>query len=107
QWRGRRRLAGDPILFERRGRAGLITLNRPQVLNALDLAMLRPLRATLRDWAGDPEIGVVILRGAGERAFCAGGDVVAVRDRRGDAAFMDEVYRVEYEVDDLLHTFPR
>jgi enoyl-CoA hydratase len=94
------------ILFDRKGVAGVVTLNRPKALNALDILMLTEMRETLRRWHADPSVRAVILQGVG-RAFCAGGDVKAVVARRGDAAFMDEVYRVEYEVDHLLHTFGR
>ena len=54
---------------------GVLTLNRPAVLNALDLATVRALTRQLTAWAGDPAIRAVLLRGTGERAFCAGGDV--------------------------------
>jgi enoyl-CoA hydratase len=94
------------IRCERVGAIGLVTLDRPQALNALDLPMLQSLSAALTAWRAEPDLGAVVLRGKG-RAFCAGGDVKAVAARRGDAAFMDEVYRVEYEVDHLLHGFPR
>ena len=52
------------IIFERRGAAGLVTLNRPQALNALTHAMVVAMKAQLDDWAGDPEISCVVVRGA-------------------------------------------
>lgn len=63
---------------ERRGPAGIVTLNRPQALNALDIDMIRGLRRILASWRGDADIRMIIFRGAGDRAFCAGGDVKAV-----------------------------
>jgi enoyl-CoA hydratase len=66
------------ILFERRGAAGLITLNRPKALNALNLNMVSAMRAQLKIWAADPAVNCVVIRGAGERAFCAGGDIRAI-----------------------------
>ena len=66
----------DPeILFEQRGRLGLVTLNRVKALNALTYGMVRALDAQLEIWAGDDSIGVVAIRGAGEKAFAAGGDI--------------------------------
>ena len=99
-------MSEPPILFDRKGVAGVVTLNRPKALNAMDISMLTSMLETLRGWHADASVRAVILQGVG-RAFCAGGDVKAVAARRGDAAFMDEVYRVEYEVDHLLHTFGR
>lgn len=95
------------LLCELRGRAGVITLNRPQAINALDLPMLAGMLAQLRGWAADPRVDVVIVRGAGTRGFCAGGDVRAVHDARGDPLFMDRVYRVEYELDEYISRYPK
>jgi enoyl-CoA hydratase len=58
-----------------------VTLNRPEVRNALDEALLRELEAALRRLEDDPDARVVVLRGAGERAFCAGADLNRVADR--------------------------
>src|SRR5690242_10701142 len=63
------------IICERDGAAGLVTLNRPQALNALTLDMVRVLRCALDQWADDPQVTRVVITGAGERAFCAGGDI--------------------------------
>ena len=68
------------ILFERRGAAGLVTLNRPKALNAVTHGMVRALRAQLDDWADDPAITRVVITAAGERAFSAGGDIRALYD---------------------------
>jgi len=68
----------DDILFEVRGRLGLVTLNRPQALNAFTLDMYRRLDPVLRAWETDPAIGAVAIQGAGDRAFCAGGDIRAI-----------------------------
>jgi enoyl-CoA hydratase len=61
----------------------------------------------LRAWEDDPAIDCVVLRSAEPRAFCAGGDIKAVRDRRGDEAFMDRIYRIEYELDALIHDYAK
>ena len=65
----------DDVLFEIRGRAGFITLNRPKVLNALTHAMIRAIRVQLEDWERDDHVSHVVIQAAGERAFCAGGDI--------------------------------
>jgi enoyl-CoA hydratase len=76
----------DDILFEVRGRLGLVTLNRPQALNAFTLEMYRRLDSVLRAWESDPAIGVVAIQGAGDRAFCAGGDIRAIYEAGQGAA---------------------
>lgn len=74
--RGARDMAADAeIRFERRGALGLVTLDRPKALNALSLGMCRAFRAQLDAWEADPAITRVAVRGAGGRAFCAGGDI--------------------------------
>ncbi|MEX0814730.1 MAG: enoyl-CoA hydratase/isomerase family protein [Dongiaceae bacterium] len=95
----------QPILFERRGRLAVVTLNRPAALNALTLDMIRQLDRKLADWAVDPSVGAVVIRGAGERAFCAGGDVRALYD--GDAAYRAAFYRDEYRLDRRVFRFPK
>ena len=68
----------DEILLARKGGLAILTINRPQALNAFTLDMYRRFDPALRDWAADPAVHAVVVRGAGERAFCAGGDVRAV-----------------------------
>ncbi|CUA90114.1 Enoyl-CoA hydratase/carnithine racemase [Chelatococcus sambhunathii] len=68
------------ILCERRGAAGVVTLNRPKALNALTLGMVRAMRAALDAWEKDPAVTRVVVTGAGGRAFCAGGDIRRLHD---------------------------
>ena len=99
----------DEILFEARGGVGLVTLNRPQALNALTLAMVRALDARLRAWAGDPEVRCVVIQGAGDRAFCAGGDIRALYDSgksKSDTLTAD-FYREEYRLNRLIKRYPK
>eukprot|EP01034_Spumella_vulgaris_P015033 gene15033-19207_t len=67
------------VVTEVRGRAGLITLNRPKALNALSLGMVRELTMALLAWRDDPAVEVVAIRGTGKEgvfgSFCAGGDI--------------------------------
>lgn len=68
----------DHVVFENRGAIGLITLNRPKALNSLTRDMCNAVTAQLSAWETDPRVRVVVVAGAGEKAFCAGGDVVMV-----------------------------
>jgi enoyl-CoA hydratase len=68
-------LGAEEITFARRGAAGLVSLNRPQALNAVTHSMVRALRAQLEAWAVDDVVTRVIVTGAGGRAFSAGGDI--------------------------------
>ncbi len=65
----------ENILYEKRDRRATITFNRPKVLNAVNYGILSELNIALKDAAWDDEIGVVVLTGAGERAFCTGADL--------------------------------
>jgi enoyl-CoA hydratase/carnithine racemase len=75
--------AAPLVLVERRGPVGLATLNRPEKHNAMSSALTRELIAAIDAFAADDEIAAIVLTGAGERAFSAGGDMTEVRDRMG------------------------
>ena len=97
----------DDILFERRGAAGIITLNRPKALNAVTHAMVLALRGQLARWADDPAITRVVITAAGERAFSAGGDIRALYDL-GLAGRRDEAlqfWRDEYPLNVAIKTY--
>lgn len=101
--------ASPPVRFERRGSAGIATLDRPHALNALNLETIAALARQLTHWAADPGVALVLLQGAGERAFCAGGDVRAVctaRDR-GQTDVWREFFRREYQLLWRLAQFPK
>lgn len=88
------------LILNREGHAGTILMNRPKALNALDIGMIRNFAAAIAQWKDDASVKLVLLEGAGGRAFCAGGDVRAVReaavagDRAPVAAFFTEEYAV-------------
>ncbi|MDX1542267.1 MAG: enoyl-CoA hydratase [Geminicoccaceae bacterium] len=67
-------MAYETILVENRGNVGLITLNRPKALNALNAALIRELNEALHAFDTDPEVAVVVITGS-ERAFAAGADI--------------------------------
>lgn len=75
------------VLGERKGAVLLLTLNRPERLNVLNRAMLAALDEWFRQAADDSDVRVVVLTGAGDRAFCAGADVTELRDLSEDAAY--------------------
>jgi enoyl-CoA hydratase len=96
------------VRFERKGRAGVITLDRPQALNALTHAMVRAMDAQLRAWAADPAVAHVVIRGAGDKAFCAGGDIRHIYElgRAGDPGQID-FFRDEYRLNALINRYPK
>lgn len=92
----------DEILFEARDGLGLVTLNRPRALNALSLEMALAFKATLDRWAHDPAIEAVVVRGAGDRAFCAGGDVRSLYHAGKGAAVGRDFYYNEYRLNQTI-----
>ncbi len=87
----------DEVLTRVEGGVGVITLNRPKAINSLNQPMVDALRAVLTAWAGDDAVRAVVLRGAGERGLCAGGDVVAVyHSARKDGVEARRFWRDEY-----------
>lgn len=99
----------EEIRFERIGRLGVVTLDRPKALNALTLGMIRGLDPALSTWAHDHGVEAVVIRGAGEKAFCAGGDVRAVYEagRRGTDVLTYEFFYEEYRLNRRIHRFPK
>ena len=100
-------MSSDDLLFERRGAAGLITLNRPHALNAVSLAMVRELTRQLAEWETDPAVTRVIVASRDPRAFSAGGDVRALYDL-GRAGRFDEAlgyFREEYALNTHIKSY--
>ena len=107
-----------PVLFDTvrtaSGHAfGRVTLNNPAVLNALSLPMIDLLDPQLTAWADDPQIAGVVLDAVGDRAFCAGGDVVAVYRAIRAAGpgrvpqHASDFFEREYRLDFRIHTYPK
>ncbi|HTW35696.1 MAG TPA: enoyl-CoA hydratase/isomerase family protein [Rhizomicrobium sp.] len=96
------------VLFERRGSVGLITLNRPKALNALTHDMCLRMKAQLDMWADDPSIDSVVVRGAGDRAFCAGGDIRALYESgKAGTPYVLDFYRDEYILNATIKHYPK
>jgi hypothetical protein len=96
------------VLIEKRNGLGLITLNRPQALNAINLEMVRTMFTTLKTWEHDDEVKVVLVKGAGEKAFCAGGDIRTVYEslkegRRDHLTFFAE----EFELNQYIYQYTK
>ena len=101
-------LAGGELLVEVADGLATATLNRPQVLNALSHAMIEGLSECLDAWEGDRTVQSIVLRGAGEKAFCAGGDLREVRTRllARDPGLLPFFER-EYALDLRIHEYPK
>jgi len=112
-------MADAPVLFEELscaegGKLGVATLNLPKALNSLNLPMVELLLKTLTAWSTREDIVAVLLKGAGEKAFCAGGDVVSLYKSMKDNPDADQVpamaaafFREEYTLDNFIHEFPK
>jgi enoyl-CoA hydratase/carnithine racemase len=102
------RLAGGELLAAVRGTVATLTLNRPEALNALSMDMLHAIGQCLDAWESDDRVRTLVLRGAGGKAFCAGGDIRALRDSIESGTQMHrEFMRAEYALDHRIHTYPK
>lgn len=97
------------LILRKDRRAGRITLNRPEALNALTHSMVLEITAALRDWQDDPEVEVVIIDAVGAKAFCAGGDIGAIyRDgRAGEMGAVRRFFRDEYRMNVTVAEYPK
>ena len=85
-----------------------ITLNRPKALNALTLDMAVTMTKYLRSWATDPEVGAVLVDGAGERGLCAGGDIRALYDAaKSKSPLPQQFWSTEYHLNVLIARYPK
>ena len=98
--------ATDHVLAEVRNHIGHLTLNRPAGLNALTLDMVRSLRQHFDQWAEDAQVYAVVLRGAGPKGFCAGGDIRSLHDSyKGGDTLHDDFFVEEYALDQQIHRY--
>ena len=99
----------EPDLLARvEGSLGHLTLNRPRQLNALNPAMVEQLRAVLGNWADDPHVTAVLIDGAGDRGFCAGGDVKLLYQGIVTRSLLPfEFWAHEYEMNAAVAEFPK
>jgi len=97
------------VLTTRDGRIGRIVLNRPQALNALDIGMIRAMTDALRAWRDDPTLHAVVVEAAGSRAFCAGGDIRAIRAHAlaGERDAIEAFFSEEYALNRMIDEYPK
>jgi enoyl-CoA hydratase len=102
------------LLVERRGPAAIATLNRPAALNALSQEIVEELSQSLALWAADDRVKMVLLQGAGDRAFCAGGDIKAAyhagrqwQAEGGDDVFISYFFRLEYRLNRMMFHYTK
>ncbi len=89
---------------------GIVTLDNPRALNALDLEMLQAIAAQLLEWRHQNSIACVVLHAESEKAFCAGGNIkalIAALKRDGAMPVASEYFTMEYFVDYLIHVYPK
>ncbi|MGJ6980089.1 enoyl-CoA hydratase/isomerase family protein [Aestuariimicrobium soli] len=101
-------LNAPEVRFEVRDRVGVVTLDRPRAINALTHAMVLDIERTLLAWADDDAVARVRFEGAGERGFCSGADVRALRDQvlsGGDQAV--QFFTDEYRLNALITHYPK
>jgi len=103
------------VLTTGRLQVGVATLNRPRTLNGLTLPMCELLHDKLVAWANNPSIAFVILAGAGDKAFCAGGDLHGIYEsilhnetgNAWDNPYTRRFFDIEYRLDYLIHDYPK
>ncbi len=88
---------------------GEIVLDRPKALNALDQTMIDDMYRVLLEWGDDDAVELVLVTSASERAFCAGGDIRAIRENAlsGDTAAITEYFSSEYRLNQLIAEYPK
>jgi enoyl-CoA hydratase len=100
-------MSDNEVLVTRRKHLGAICLNRPKALNSLTLGMVRAFSAALDSFVEDPAIHAVLVTGAGERGFCAGGDIRALYGSRDGAGDYKRFWREEYQLNARIASFPK
>lgn len=97
----------DDLLVSTDGHLGRISLNRPQAINALSLAMIEGITETLRRWAADCNIGAIVFEGIGPKGFCSGGDVRVARNLvlAGVPERADAYFAAEYEMNGMIAAY--
>lgn len=101
----------DDLLAAKQGRAGVITLNRPKAMNAINQGMVDEMTRVLGQWREEDAVELVIVRGAGDRGLCAGGDIATLyKDAaggNGDGQNAARFWKTEYELNALIADYPK
>src|SRR5699024_173835 len=108
---GKEILMENEILFStHKNGIAEVTLNRPRAINSLTYKMLKPFKEKLKEWEKNSDIKLVVLTGAGEKGFCAGGDMKTLYEagQKGEALEKGrQFFELEYEVDQLVDEFTK
>ena len=98
----------DDLIIEKKNGVGHIILNRPKALNAITLGMVRGMHSCLKEWATDESVNVVVVSGAGEKAFCAGGDIRTLYESIV-AGGKDHItfFQEEFALNEYIYTYPK
>jgi enoyl-CoA hydratase/carnithine racemase len=101
--------ATPEVLHDQRGQLAVVTLNRPKALNSLTTRMVESILSLLRHWESSDIVAAVLVKGAGGKAFCAGGDVKAIAQlgRSGDTSAAQRFFRSEYRMNAAIAAFPK
>lgn len=100
-------LSSDELGFQTRGQLGIITLNRPNQLNACTEAMCIAMHAQLAAWEKTEAIKAVVIHGAGDKAFCAGGDIRAIYQSRNESHIAHRFFKHEYRLNQAIYHFSK
>lgn len=92
---------------EVKGQIGFITLNRPQALHALNLAMIETISLYLERWQQDPDVCAVVIQATPGKAFCAGGDIRWIYEQRDRLDEQLAFFKAEYRLNQLIHDYPK
>ena len=95
------------VLIEKKNKVGLITLNSPATLNALNLEMIITMTNALLDWEKDPSVSQVVITSNSPKAFCAGGDVVSLYEAMVAKKPAGDFFKYEYDLDLLIHKYKK
>jgi len=99
----------NDLIVRKTGKAGHVTLNRPKALNALTHQMCLDLELAMIDWVGDDDVGLLLIEAAGEKAFCAGGDIVSIYNagKSGQVENALKFWRDEYRLNHAISTYSK
>ena len=101
-------MSDDPVIVRVEGGWGRLTLNRPRALHALTTQMCEQMTRPLMGWREDAAIQAVMIDHAGERGFCAGGDIrMLAKSGAGDGAQARAFFAAEYRLNALLFDYPK
>ncbi len=101
-------MSESEVLTRAENGVGRITLNRPKALHALNRAMCEAMTEALLAWRGDDAVQSILIDHAGERGFCAGGDIRMIAESgAGDASEARAFFKVEYRLNHLMFEYPK